>query len=147
MYEFLKRILDIFGSMLGLIVLLPLFLMVCFAIKLDSQGPIFADTPMRVGRNGRLFKMYKFRSMVANAHELLRNDPKFQQLYEKYKKGSYKLFDDPRITNVGKFIRRYSVDELPQFINVLRGDMSLVGPRAYYPDELEDQQIKYPSSR
>lgn len=117
---------------------------VAIAIKLDSEGPIFADTPERIGKEGKPFKMYKLRSMVQNAHEMLREDPKFRALYEEYKKGSYKLKDDPRITHVGKFIRKHSLDEVPQLLNVLKGDMSLVGPRAYYPDELRDQQKKYP---
>lgn len=147
LYDITKRLIDIIGGVTGLVILSPLFLLLSLAIKLDSPGPLFADTPMRVGKNGELFKMYKFRSMVANAHELLRTDPNFQALYEEYKKGSYKLYDDPRITRIGKFIRKHSMDELPQFLNVLNGEMSLVGPRAYYPDELEDQQIKYPSSR
>lgn len=146
-YNFAKRLIDIVGSIFGLIFLSPILLLVAAAIKIDSKGPIFADTPMRVGKDGKLFKMYKFRSMVANAHDLLRNDPKFQALYEEYKKGSYKLYNDPRITTVGKFIRKHSLDELPQLLNVLRGEMSLVGPRAYYPDELENQQAKYPASR
>lgn len=135
------------GSLVGSILLLPIFLLVALAIKLDSQGPIFAETPMRVGRDGELFKMYKFRSMIANAHGLLTTDPRFKKLYDEYKKSSYKLTKDPRITRVGKFIRKYSLDELPQLINVLRGEMSLVGPRAYYPDELEEQQKNYPETK
>ena len=78
--------------------------------------------------------------MIQNAHLLLRTDRRFKELYEEYKKGSYKLKNDPRITRVGKFIRKHSLDEIPQLLNVLRGEMSLVGPRAYYPDELENQQ-------
>ena len=147
LYDFAKRLIDAFGSALGLMILSPLLLLVALAIKLDSNGPIFADTPMRVGKLGKLFKMYKFRSMIANAHDLLRKDPSFQSLYEEYKKGNYKLYNDPRITAVGKFIRKHSLDELPQLFNVLKGEMSLVGPRAYYPDELENQQVKYPTSR
>ncbi len=146
-YDFLKRLLDIVGSLAGLVILSPIFLMVTIAIKLDSPGPILADTPMRVGKNGQLFKMYKFRSMIANAHKLLRTDPRFKSLYEEYKQSSYKLIKDPRITTVGKFIRKYSLDELPQLINVLKGEMSLVGPRAYYPDELDEQQKNYPETR
>ena len=146
-YDTFKRNADIFGSILGLILLSPLYLLVALAIKLDSPGPILADTPMRVGKQGTLFKMYKFRSMIANAHEILRTDPKFENLYEEYKKSNYKLSKDPRITRVGKFIRRYSLDELPQLLNVLRGEMSLVGPRAYYPDELNEQQKKFPESQ
>lgn len=117
------------------------------SIKLESIGPIFADTPARVGRDGKTFKMYKFRSMVQNAHHLLREDPQYAHLYNVYKKSSYKLRDDPRITGVGRLIRKYSLDELPQFFNVLKGEMSVVGPRAYYPDELENQQNKYPHTR
>lgn len=147
MYEFLKRSLDIFGAIVGLIFLSPVFLLVALAIKFDSKGPMLADTPMRVGKNGKLFKMYKFRSMIANAHDILRTDPRFKKFYEEYKQSNYKLSKDPRITRVGKFIRKFSLDELPQFLNVLRGEMSLVGPRAYYPDELEEQQKNHPESR
>lgn len=125
----------------------PVFLLVAVAIKLGSRGPILADTPMRVGKRGTLFKMYKFRSMIANAHEILRTDPRFKKFYEEYKKSNYKLSKDPRITRVGKFIRKFSLDELPQFLNVLKGEMSLVGPRAYYPDELTEQQKNYPESK
>lgn len=146
-YEFLKRIIDIVSSIILLIVFFPVIIIVAIAIKLDSPGPVFADTPERVGKNGKLFKMYKFRSMVANAHELLRENPEFAKLFDRYKRGSYKLRNDPRITKVGKFIRIHSLDEIPQFINVLKGEMSLVGPRAYYPDELKEQQKKYPHTR
>ncbi len=147
MYNFIKRFIDFLGSMFGLMILSPILMLVAVAIKINSNGPVFADTPMRVGKNGKLFRMFKFRSMISNAHDLLRTDPKFQALYKEYKKGSYKLYNDPRITPVGKFIRKYSLDELPQLLNVVWGEMSLVGPRAYYPDELEHQQVKYPSSR
>lgn len=144
LYNFSKRLLDILGALFGLLVLSPVFVIVAVAIKLNSLGPIFANTPMRVGKDGKLFRIYKFRSMVQNAQELLDTNPK---LLEEYKKNSYKIFNDPRITNVGKILRRFSLDELPQFLNVIKGDMSLVGPRAYYPYELEEQQIKYPKSR
>lgn len=143
-YYFFKRLTDIAGSSLGLIILSPLLLLVAVAIKLDSPGPILAETPKRAGQSGRLFRIYKFRSMVDNAQELLDSNPR---LLEEYKKNGYKIFDDPRVTNVGKFIRRYSIDELPQFINILAGEMSLVGPRAYYPYELEEQSKKYPESQ
>lgn len=146
-YESSKRFLDILFSLVLLFFFFPIILFVALAIKLSSSGPVFADTPARVGRNGKLFKMYKFRSMVQNAHEILREDPEFAELYRAYKMGSYKLKNDPRITPIGHFIRTYSLDELPQFINILQGDMSLVGPRAYYPDELRDQQKKYPQTR
>lgn len=143
-YDFSKRLLDIIGSVVGLVILSPILLLVAIAIKVDSPGPVFADTPMRAGNDGILFKIYKFRSMVKNAHELLEKNPK---LLVEYKRNSYKIFNDPRITRVGKFLRRYSIDEFPQLFNILKGEMSLVGPRAYYPYELEEQQKKYPSSR
>lgn len=143
-YTFLKRVTDIIGAFFGLVLLSPLLLIVAIAIKLDSSGPVMADTPMRAGKDGKLFKIYKFRSMVQNAHEILEKNPK---LLEEYKKNSYKIFNDPRVTRVGKIIRKYSVDEFPQFLNILKGEMSLVGPRAYYPYELEEQQRNYPQSR
>lgn len=146
-YEITKRAEDVFCSLLLLFIFLPIIIFVAIAIKLSSPGPILADTPERVGRKGRLFKMYKFRSMVNNAHEILRNNPQYSQLFDEYKKGSYKLRNDPRITPVGRFIRKHSLDEIPQLINILLGDMSLVGPRAYYPDELREQQKKYPTTK
>lgn len=146
-YETAKRILDILVSIIILIVFLPVFILAPILIKLDSPGPVFADIPKRVGKNRKLFRMYKFRTMIANAHQLLKTDPKFKKLYEEYKKSSYKLKRDPRITRVGKFLRRFSLDELPQVFNVLKGEMSIVGPRAYYPDELEEQQKVYPYTK
>lgn len=149
-YEYditLKRLIDFLLSSILLILFAPFCLLLALLIKLSSSGPVFADTPERVGKDGRLFKMYKFRSMVLNAHMLLRQDPKFRKLYSKYKKNSYKLIQDPRVTTLGKFMRKHSLDEIPQLINVLKGDMSLVGPRAYYPDELENQQNKYPRTK
>lgn len=146
-YELAKRLIDILSALVILLIFSPVILLVAIAIKLDSKGPVLADTPERVGQEGKLFKMFKFRSMIPNAHTILREDPEFAALYEQYKKGSYKLKNDPRITRVGRFIRKHSLDEAPQLINVLKGDMSLVGPRAYYPDELRDQQKKYPETR
>lgn len=146
-YEFAKRIFDIVFSAILLLFFSPLIVVVAICIRFDSIGPILADTPERVGKNGKLFKMYKFRSMIQNAHEILHENPEFSKLFDTYKKGSYKLKDDPRITRIGHFIRRHSLDEVPQLMNVLIGEMSLVGPRAYYPDELRDQQKKYPTTR
>lgn len=143
-YEIAVRLMDIIFSVLLLIFFFPIIIVIAIAIKLDSKGPILADTPERVGKNGKFFKMYKFRSMVENAHEMLRDNPKYARLYDAYKKGSYKLKDDPRITKVGRFIRKHSLDEIPQLFNILKGEMSIVGPRAYYPDELKEQQSKYP---
>jgi lipopolysaccharide/colanic/teichoic acid biosynthesis glycosyltransferase len=146
-YETAKRILDIFMAIILLIVFAPVFILAPILIKLDSPGPVFADIPQRVGKDKKFFRMYKFRTMIANAHQLLRTDPKFRHLYEEYKKHSYKLREDPRITRVGKVLRRFSLDELPQVFNILKGEMSIVGPRAYYPDELEEQQKVYPESK
>lgn len=146
-YELSKRFVDILFSVVLIIFFFPVIVIATLAIKLNSSGPVLADTPERVGKNGKSFKMFKFRSMIENAYEMLRRDPDFAKLYEEYKKGSYKLKNDPRITPVGHFIRKYSLDEVPQLFNILNGDMSLVGPRAYYPDELRDQQKRYPSTR
>lgn len=147
MFNFIKRIIDVVGAIFLLILFFPVCVITAFLIVLDSRGPIFADTPERVGKDGKLFKMYKFRSMVQSAHTILRTDPKYLKLYEKYKRNSYKLAGDPRITTVGKFIRKHSIDEIPQLLNVLKGQMALVGPRAYYPDELKEQQKKYPHTK
>jgi len=145
--RFLKRMIDIIGALFLLILFSPICVILAVMIKLSSSGPIFADTPERVGKKGKFFKMYKFRSMIENAHMLLRQDPKMKSLYQQYKKNSYKLKSDPRVTQLGKFMRKHSLDEIPQLINVLKGEMSLVGPRAYYPDELSNQQKKYPQTR
>lgn len=147
LYNFFKRTFDIVLSVSLLLFFSPVILVTALSIKFCSPGPILADTPARVGRNGEPFRMFKFRSMIKNAHVVLANHTKYKDLYEAYKKGGYKLKDDPRITPVGKFIRKYSIDEIPQFLNVLRGEMSVVGPRAYYPDELRDQQKEYPNTQ
>jgi lipopolysaccharide/colanic/teichoic acid biosynthesis glycosyltransferase len=151
LYDLLKRTIDIILSLTGLIVLFPVLIIAALLIHLDSGGPIFY-TPTRVGRYGRPFKMYKYRSMVmtiikgeaAHAEEILKKNP---VLLKEYKQNSYKLKNDPRVTRIGRFIRKYSIDELPQMLNVLRGEMSVVGPRAYMPDELLEQQDAYPESK
>lgn len=146
-FHYLKRPIDVVFSIILLILFFPIGLVAALLIKLDSSGPIFADVPERVGQYGRKFKMYKFRSMIVNAHFLLRTDTRFRALFQEYKRGSYKLKNDPRVTKVGKFIRKHSIDEIPQLINVLKGEMSLVGPRAYYPDELENQLKRFPHTK
>ena len=143
----LKRVVDIVGAIFLLILFLPLALLISILIKIDSVGPVLADVPERIGEKGKKFKMYKFRSMINNAHYLLRTDPRFKKLFNEYKRSSYKLKKDPRVTNVGKFIRRHSIDEIPQLLNVIKGEMSIVGPRAYYPDELENQLSEYPHTK
>lgn len=146
LYDPVKRIIDVLVTTIIIIVFSPLLILIPILIKLDSHGPVFVEQSTRVGKGKKLFYMYKFRSMIANARELLRVDPKFRRLYEEYKSSSYKLKNDPRITKVGRFLRRFSLDELPQVFNILKGEMSLVGPRAYYPDELKNQQKVYPKT-
>ncbi|MGI5826594.1 MAG: sugar transferase [Patescibacteria group bacterium] len=146
-YDLTKRLLDIVGALVAIVIFFPVAIVTAIAIEIESPGPLLADTPKRVGKNGQQFRLLKFRSMIPNAHNLLHTDPKFKKLLEEYKKSSYKLHNDPRVTKAGKFIRKHSIDEIPQFINVLRGEMSLVGPRAYYPFELDEQQKKYPETK
>ena len=149
-YDFVKRCVDIIGSAILILLFSPIMVPVALLIKLTSKGPVFF-TPQRVGKDGELFKMLKFRSMymyeikgiLVHAEKYLQSNPK---LMEAYQKNSYKLKNDPRVTPVGKFIRRFSLDEIPQLFNVLVGDMSLVGPRAYQPDELDHQQKIYPET-
>ncbi|MCU6600453.1 sugar transferase [Peribacillus frigoritolerans] len=121
----MKRILDIIGSLMGLIILSPVFLTVALLIKIeDPKGPVFFNQ-VRVGKNGKEFTIYKFRSMVSNAEELLTN-----LLNQNEISGlMFKIKKDPRVTKVGLVIRKTSIDELPQLLNVLKGEMSLVGPR------------------
>ena len=131
-YSFVKRAFDFGASLVGLVCLSPVLLVTGVAIKLESEGPIIFSQD-RVGLNGKKFKMYKLRSMVSNAEEL-----KEKLLEQNEMSGPmFKMKDDPRITKVGKFIRKTSIDELPQLINVLKGDMSLVGPRPSLPKEVE----------
>src|SRR3989339_1038714 len=146
MYKILKRIMDIVGALVGLVLFLPVFIVVSIWIKAVSpSGPVFADIPDRVGKDKKPFKFMKFRSMFPNAHEYL---VKNEELYKKYVENNYKINaeEDPRIIKGGIFLRKYSLDELPQFINVLKGEMSIVGPRAYYFFEIEDQAQKFPGT-
>lgn len=131
-YKICKRIIDIIGAGLGLILLSPIIAIVACAVKVTSKGPIFFSQK-RVGKNGELFEMYKFRSMVVNAEELKENLEDQNEMSGPM----FKIKDDPRVTKVGKFIRKTSIDELPQLWNILKGDMSLVGPRPSLPKEVE----------
>lgn len=133
-----KRIVDIIGSVALAIVLMPFFLLVMALIRLDSPGPIFF-AQQRVGRHGRLFKMYKFRSMYIDAEER-----KAALMIDNEMEGGviFKMKDDPRITRVGKYIRRGSIDELPQLWNVFKGEMSLVGPRPPLPAEVAEYSLE-----
>lgn len=147
MYNEIKRFMDVTVALVALVVFSPIMLGTAMGIKLTSPGPIFADIPKRSGKNGKLFRLYKFRSMIPNAYIRIRTDPKLKKLLEEYQKSGYKLKEDPRVTPIGRFIRKYSVDEIPQFINVLKGEMSVIGPRPYYPEELKTQQVKYPHTK
>ncbi len=133
-YPILKRFLDLIVSSVATMLLLPLLMLVAVLIKLESKGAVLFYQS-RVGRNGKLFNMYKFRSMVEDAEALKKS---LGQTNESEDGVIFKMKDDPRITKVGKFIRKWSIDELPQLFNVLRGDMSLVGPRPPVPSEVQE---------
>lgn len=137
--QVLKRIFDLLGASLALLCLAPVFAVFAVLIRLDSAGPIFYHQE-RIGEEGQIFTLLKFRSMYRDAEEriarVLNTDSERRREYEQY----HKLEDDPRITRVGQFLRRFSLDELPQLLNVIRGEMSLVGPRAYMPSELSDME-------
>ena len=136
--QLLKRIVDVVLSGCALLALSPVFAITALLIKLEDRGPIFFQQK-RVGRDGALFGMWKFRSMVPNADKL-----KDQLIAQNEMKGgiTFKMKNDPRITRVGRFIRKYSVDELPQFWNVFVGDMSLVGPRPAVPREVQQYLVE-----
>ena len=133
----IKRLLDMFLTLLMLIISFPLFLLLALLVRLDSKGPILY-TQKRLGQQGEAFDSFKFRTMYDNAeaklHELLENNPEAKREYAEY----HKLANDPRVTPIGKILRRYSLDELPQLINVMKGDMNLIGPRSYLPRELPE---------
>lgn len=132
-YKFVKRFLDIMLALAGMIVLSPVFLIIALAIKLESKGPVFFKHT-RIGKDGKIIKIYKFRSMVDNAENLIKS---FTPEQMKEYKENYKLSNDPRVTKVGKFIRKTSLDELPQLINILKGDLSIIGPRPVVAEELK----------
>lgn len=140
-YHGMKRLFDIVAATCGIVILSPLMIIIAVLIKAEDHGPIFYKQ-VRVGRNGKTFKMYKFRSMFVNADQML------EELKEKNDVNGpmFKMKKDPRITKVGHFIREHSLDELPQFINVIKGDMSLVGPRPPLPSEVE-QYTDYDKQR
>lgn len=143
-YTITKRIIDIIGAIVGILLLIPIAIGIYIAkIILKEKGPIMY-THNRIGKDGKIFKMYKFRSMVVGADEILEKYlAENKEAREEYKINK-KLKDDPRITKIGKFIRKTSFDEFPQFINVIKGEMSLVGPRPYLERELEDIGDYYP---
>ncbi|CDB31691.1 undecaprenyl-phosphate galactosephosphotransferase [Clostridium sp. CAG:575] len=139
-----KRVIDIIAGLVGTILLIPITIGIYIARKMlkEDDGPIFYDQ-LRIGKGGKYFKLYKYRSMVIGADDKLKDylaeNEEAREEYSKYKK----LKKDPRITKLGNFLRKTSLDEFPQFINVLKGDMSLVGPRPYLPREKEDMSEYY----
>ncbi len=150
-YPFVKRLIDILAGIFGILFFSPIMIAIWVARKLEGARNVIFTQP-RVGKNDKTFRFYKFSSMITTTAEeereffiqLEKDDPR---LLEAYKRNNFKLENDPRITKVGRIIRRFSVDELPQFFNVLKGEMSLVGPRAYKPDELDYKLKEYPQSR
>lgn len=145
--EIFFRFLDIFFGMILLLIFSPLIILIAFCIKItDFKSPVFVENHFRVGKDEKLFLIYKFRTMIPDAHELLFHNPEFAKLKEKYDRNGAKLRikDDIRITSVGKIIRRFDFDELPQLFNVLKGDMSLVGSRAFFKEEIDLYSKEYP---
>ncbi|MGA0986404.1 MAG: sugar transferase, partial [Candidatus Nanopelagicales bacterium] len=133
--RFTKRLVDIFGAIIGLVVLFPIFLIICIVIKLSDRGPVFY-IQNRVRQENKIFGVYKFRTMLVGAHKL--RDEIMQQTGKDLRLA--KDPNDPRITKPGKFLRRWSIDELPQLINVIKGEMSLVGPRPPLAEEVEQYE-------
>ena len=132
-YIVVKRFLDIFLSLIGLIILSPIFLIIAIIIKLDSKGPVFF-VHSRIGEKGKPIGIYKFRTMVTNAEELIKEfTPEQKEEFEK----NFKLENDPRVTKIGNFLRKTSLDELPQILNILKGELSIIGPRPIVQAELE----------
>ena len=138
-YESIKRILDVIISSIGLILLLPVFLILAIIIKIDSKGPIIY-AHKRIGKNGKEIKIYKFRTMYKNANEMIKD---FTEEQMEEWKTNFKLKNDPRVTKVGNILRKTSLDELPQIINIIKGELSIIGPRPVVEEELE----KYGSNK
>lgn len=132
-YKPVKRVLDILIASIGLVVLSPIFLIVALCIKLETRGKVMFKHK-RIGKNGKEIYIYKFRSMVENAEDMIKD---FSPEQMKEFKENYKLKNDPRITKVGKFIRKTSLDELPQLLNIIKGELSIIGPRPVIEEELE----------
>lgn len=141
-YKLTKRALDIFVSLVVFLFFWPALFLIAIIIKLEDGDEVIYSQK-RVGKGGQIFRLYKFRSMVENADEILQTTP---ELYQQMRSGTHKVVDDPRITRVGRFIRKYSLDELPQFWNVFKGEMSFVGPRAIQPDEMEKYRRQHPEN-
>ncbi|UYP06687.1 sugar transferase [Priestia megaterium] len=142
-YFFFKRFIDLSIAIIALLITIPVFLCISIAYMFgENKGPVFFKQ-LRVGKDGKEFYMYKFRSMIINAEQILREN---KGLYQKYLANNYKLEpdEDPRITNLGRFLRKTSLDELPQLLNVIKGEMSLVGPRPVIGEELQEYAERLP---
>ena len=140
-YIIFKRIIDVIGALVGCLCLLPLTLCIWIAnIIAKDNGPVFY-THKRIGKNGKEFNMYKFRTMCMNAHEMVKDEESLKKYFTDEQivewKENYKIEDDPRITKVGKFLRKTSLDEVPQVFNILKGELSIIGPRPVIDEELE----------
>jgi lipopolysaccharide/colanic/teichoic acid biosynthesis glycosyltransferase len=143
-YDVQKRILDILVALTLTILFLPIWFVVPVLVYLDSGWPVFFKH-RRVGKDGHEFDIYKFRSMIKDADEVLHQRDK--KLLEEFKKGDWKLEHDPRITKLGKVLRSLTIDEFPQLYNVFKGEMSMIGPRAYVKKELDEQSERYPETK
>lgn len=140
LYRIVKRILDLILSIILWILTSPLMLLISILIKLSDGGEVFVGTPIRYGLNGKSFFMYKFRTMIPNAHSIAMSN---SEVKEKLL-GNHKLEDDMRVTVIGRILRNTDLDELPQLINVMLGQMSMVGPRPFYHEEIEYHLKEYP---
>jgi lipopolysaccharide/colanic/teichoic acid biosynthesis glycosyltransferase len=143
-FETQKRALDIVIAVILFIIFLPIWIIIPLLIYVESGAPVFF-THRRVGKNGKKFDLFKFRSMVKGADEILHGQD--NQLLQKFKDNDWKLENDPRVTPLGKVLRSLTIDEFPQLLNVVRGEMSMVGPRAYVEKELKEQTKKYPKTQ
>lgn len=132
-YDFIKRFIDLIIGVVGLAICLPFFIIIAIAIKLDSKGPVFFKHK-RIGKHGKDLYIYKFRTMINNAEDAIKDfTPEQKKEFEE----NFKLENDPRVTRVGKILRKTSIDELPQIINILKGEMAIIGPRPIVKSELE----------
>lgn len=143
-YDFQKRILDIVVAVALTVLFLPVWFIIPILIYLDSGWPVIFRH-RRLGKNGQEFFLYKFRSMVKDADDILHKQDK--KLLAEFKKGDWKISNDPRITKLGRVLRSLTIDEFPQLYNVFRGEMSMVGPRAYLQKELDEQTSRYPETK
>ncbi|PIS09164.1 galactosyl-1-phosphate transferase [Candidatus Beckwithbacteria bacterium CG10_big_fil_rev_8_21_14_0_10_34_10] len=143
MYQDIKRVIDIVFAIFLAVLFLPVWIITPLLIYFESGTPIFYRH-RRIGMNGKEFWLYKFRTMVTNADKILLHN---KRLLAEFKNGDWKLKNDPRITKLGRILRNLTIDEFPQLFNVLRGEMSLVGPRAYVKQEIKEQTKKYPQTK